>query len=162
LNGYLNQKVTETHPQNPNQPKERVPIIYTHRRERDRFYELPPGAQQNLPASIRKELNPRHTVKVRVTHDQRTGELLACIIKARVADLDLYMPRSPLDCRISINLEMRYDGDVTSLMASTENTRLPDRNKDRLSYKQSHYQVDLTQVTTADVSNTGFLDLVLY
>jgi polynucleotide 5'-triphosphatase len=113
---------------------------------------LPPAAQATLPASIRKELNPRHTVKVRVSHDQKTGQLLAKIIKTRVADLDIYFPRNPLDCRISINLEMPYDGDLESLVASAVSTRVPDRNKDRLSYTQSHYQIDLTQVTVADVS----------
>jgi polynucleotide 5'-triphosphatase len=125
--------------------------VYLHRRERDRFYELPPSEHSSLPASIRKELHPRHTVKVRVTHDQKTGQLLAKIIKARVADMDLYNPRFPLDCRISVNLEMRYDGDVEALIAGAT-TRMPDRNKDRLSYTQSHYQIDLTQVTVADVS----------
>ncbi|KAI9730287.1 MAG: mRNA-capping enzyme subunit beta [Claussenomyces sp. TS43310] len=150
LNDFLNAKVGETHPDNPNKSKPRVPVFYTHRRERDKFYELPPSLYSTLPASIRNELNPRHTVKVRVTHDQRTGQLLAKIIKSRVADMDIYMPRFPLDCRISVNLEMRYDGDVESLLGSTEGSRMPDRNKDRLSYKQSHYQIDLTQVTTAD------------
>jgi polynucleotide 5'-triphosphatase len=98
-------------------------------------------------------LNPRHTVKVRVSHDQKTGQLLAKIIKTRVADLDLYNPRFPLDCRISVNLEMRYDGDVEGLVSSADSARMPDRNKDRLSYTQSHYQIDLTQVTIADVSS---------
>lgn len=129
--------------------------MYTHRYERDTFYELPPAAVKNLPGPIRAQLNPRHTVKVRVTHDQKTGQQLAKIIKARVADLDLLNPRFPLDCRISINLEMRYDGDIESLISSSEaSSRIPDRVKDRLSYKQSHYQIDLTQVTVADVSST--------
>jgi polynucleotide 5'-triphosphatase len=145
-------RVAETHPDNPNKAKPRVPIVYLHRRERDTFYELPPIAQATLPASIRKELNPRHTVKVRVSHDQKTGQVLAKIIKTRVADFDIHFPSNPLDCRISVNLEMRYDGDVETLIASSGSSRLPDRNKDRLSYTQSHYQIDLTQVTIADVS----------
>ncbi|RDW89725.1 hypothetical protein BP6252_01757 [Coleophoma cylindrospora] len=147
LNEFLNQQVTETHPENPRQAtKKRVPIGYRHRRERDRFFELPASAQAMLPPAIRAELNPRHTVKVRVTHDQKTNQLLAKIVKARVADLDMYCPQSVLDCRISVNLEMRYDGDIEGLIGG-EGTRLPDRNKDRLSYTQSHYQIDLTQVT---------------
>lgn len=152
MNDFLNSKVEETHPDNPRKTKPRVQILYTHRRERDRFYELPASAYASLPASIRNELNPRHTVKVRVSHDQRTGQLIAKIIKSRVADMDIHFPRFPLDCRISVNLEMRYDGDVESLIGSSEGSRMPDRNKDRLSYKQSHYQIDLTQVTMADVS----------
>lgn len=141
----------ETHPENPNRAKTRVQVVYAHRRERDRFYELPQSLHNTLPACIRNVLNPRHAIKVRVTHDQKTGQLLAKIIKARVADLDLYIPRCPLDCRISVNLEMRYDGDVDSLIQSADSPRMPDRNKDRLSYTQSHYQIDLTQVTIADV-----------
>jgi polynucleotide 5'-triphosphatase len=68
-------------------------------------------------------------------------------MKARVADLDIYNPQSPMDCRISINLEMPYEGDVEELKAIATDSRIPDRNKDRLSYTQSHYQIDLTQVT---------------
>jgi polynucleotide 5'-triphosphatase len=78
-----------------------------------------------------------------VTHDEKTGQQKpgAKIIKSRVASLDLYNPRFPLDCRISINLEIPYEGDVESLPAGSV------RHKDRLSYTQSHYQIDLTQVT---------------
>jgi polynucleotide 5'-triphosphatase len=127
--------------------------MYAHRRERDTFFELPRSAHATLPGCMRAVQNPRHVVKVRVTRDQRSGELLAKIIKARVADLDIYNPQSLLDCRISVNLEMRYDGDVESLISSSESVRMPDRNKDRLSYTHSHYQIDLTQVTVADVSS---------
>ncbi|KAL3425548.1 mRNA-capping enzyme subunit beta [Phlyctema vagabunda] len=152
MNDFLNAKVTETHPNNPGQSKKRVPIAYLHRRERDKFYELPPQAHVHLPPAIRAELNPRHTVKVRVTHDQKNNQILAKIIKARVADLDIYNPTCPLDCRISVNLEMRFDGDIEALIAA-EGTRIPDRNKDRLSYTQSHYQIDLTQVTQVTSTN---------
>lgn len=78
---------------------------------------------------------------------------IAKIIKVRVADLEILNPGSPLDCRISINLEMRYDGDLQDLVQTAGS---PDRIKDRLSYKQSHYQVDLTQIlqTVAPVSSS--------
>jgi hypothetical protein len=84
---------------------------------------------------------------VRVTHDQQTKELLGMIVKARVADIDLHMPKSVMDCRLSINLEMTWDGTVEELEAAVSGDRQPDRNKDRLSYSQGPYQVDLTQVT---------------
>jgi polynucleotide 5'-triphosphatase len=100
-----------------------------------------------LPPAVRSILNPRHAVKVRVTHDQKTNQVLAKIIKARITDIDIYNPQSPLDCRISINFEMRYDGDIEELMVNANGERIPDRSKDRLSYTQSHYQIDLTQVT---------------
>lgn len=86
---------------------------------------------------------------MRVTYDQKTKAVLNKIIKARVADIDIHMPNSPMDCRISINLEMNWDGAVEELEQSMANQgeRQPDRNKDRLSYTQGHYQIDLTQVT---------------
>lgn len=154
MNGFLNELVTQTHPSNLNRPKPRVPIQYAHRRERDSFYELPQSIVQTLPPTIQHFLKQtsRHAPKVRVTHDQKTGQVLARIIKTRVQDLDIYIPNSPLDCRISVNLEMKYDGDTEALVRGSERQNQPDRNKDRLSYTQSHYQIDLTQVTSATVS----------
>lgn len=150
MNEFLNAKVVETHPGNTKSAKARVPIVYTHRRERDSFFELPKSEIGGLPATIRNEIQKsRHPPRVRITYDQKTGQELAKIIKVRVSDRSLYLPSQALDCRISVNLEMRYDGQVG---LPAEGTKQPDRNKDRLSYKQSHYQIDLTQVTTADVS----------
>lgn len=153
LNDFLNAQVQATHPGNVEaQKKKRVPVAYLHRRERDKFYELPYTARSMLPASIQQELNPRHTVKVRVTHEQKTNEILAKIIKTRVSNLDILLPGQALDCRISINLEMDFQGDVDMLIAGGEEQkleRIPDRLKDRLSYTQSHYQIDLTQVTSS-------------
>ncbi|OBT72999.1 hypothetical protein VF21_07860 [Pseudogymnoascus sp. 05NY08] len=151
MNDFLNGLVTQTHPSNVNRPKPRVPIRYAHRRERDSFFELPKAIVQTLPPSIQHFLkqSSHHAPKVRITHDQKTGASLAQIIKTRVKDLDIYIPNSPLDCRISVNLEMRYDGDSEALARGSDKRNQPDRNKDRLSYTQSHYQIDLTQVTSA-------------
>jgi hypothetical protein len=110
----------------------------------------------SLPAAVREKLNPRHAVKVRVTHDQKSNQILAKIIKARITDLDIYNPQSKLDCRISINFEMKYDGDIEDIIAAGIGERIPDRNKDRLSYSQSHYQIDLTQVTQTTSVNVSF------
>jgi hypothetical protein len=82
-----------------------------------------------------------------VTHDQKTQEVLGKIIKARVADLDIHFPLLPMDCRISINLEMDWDGTLEELEQIPNPGDNPDRNKDRLSYTQGPYQIDLTQVT---------------
>lgn len=148
-NEYLNSLVVETDPRNPaNAEQPRVPIHYKHRREIDKFFEIPPAMREQLPSCIQNLIPPKHTVKVRVTHDQKTKEILAKIIKARIADINLYFPMCPLDCRLSINLEMTWDGSVEELeRLSAGREGLPDRNKDRLSYSQSHYQMDLTQVT---------------
>jgi hypothetical protein len=149
-NDFLNHIVIQSDPRNPN--GNRVPVIYKHRRERDRFFELPQEMQAHLPGCVRARLGQRsRNVRVRVTYDQKTNEVLNKIIKVRVADIDLHMPMCPMDCRISINLEANWDGSVEELeqMASNKGNQQPDRIKDRLSYTQGSYQVDLTQVTHA-------------
>lgn len=131
----------------------RLPIEYKHRREKDRFYELPNQMFARLPLCVSGLLNNRGPLKARVTYDQNTGDVLGKIIKARVADLHIYMPHLPLDCRLSINLEWEWDGDVEEITHNQipNKERLPDRNKDRLSYKHGFYQVDLTQVTQQEL-----------
>lgn len=152
--------VYETDPRNPG-PK-RVQILYKHRRETDRFFELTPDFQERLPGAMRHLLG-RKNVRVRVTYDQRTQEVLAKIIKARVADIDLHLPTCQMDCRLSVNLEMDWEGPVEELeqmAASRGMERQPDRNKDRLSYTHGHYQIDLTQVTQK--VGAGVSPLILY
>lgn len=154
FNEYFNELVRDTHPMRPafdqnGVPRvSRVPIMYKHRRETDKFFELSPSLRKQLPACIQHRIPAKHSAKVRVTYDQSTRGVIAKIIKARVADLDLHMPRCPFDCRISVNLEMDWDGTVEELeREATVQETSPDRKKDRLSYTQSHYQIDLTQVT---------------
>lgn len=153
FNEFLNGLVVDTDARNPanaGRAKPRVPVVYKHRREIDRFFELPMGLQERLPACVRNLVPHRHAVKVRVTYDKKTGAVLAKIVKARISDLNIYFPDAPLDCRLSVNLEMTWEGDVEELeglAASAPRERPPDREKDRLSYSQSHYQIDLTQVT---------------
>ena len=131
----------------------RVPLKYVHTRELDRFYELPANLIPPIPASVRPLVNQRHRVRVRVTHDQRTGERLAQIIKIRIADLDVYSPRTAFDWRISVNLEMNYDGDLYGMTEISEHGKSSKRSKDRMTYQHLAYQIDLTQVTLqSDVS----------
>ena len=127
-------------------------MSYVHTKECDAFYELSQAGHLGLPPSIRAQLNPRHRAKVRITTDQKTGKELAKIVKARVADLDIYSPRTAFDWRVSVNLEMNYDGDMRDLVETTEGGKRADRNKDRMSYRHLAYQIDLTQVTTFEVS----------
>ncbi|KAI9674872.1 MAG: mRNA-capping enzyme subunit beta [Trizodia sp. TS-e1964] len=157
LNQYLNKAVTgsmnsRSSPQTaagegPARP--RIPMTYVHTRERDSFYELPSSEFITLPPSIRARLGAHPKIKVRVTTDQRTGKTLAKIIKARVADLDVYSPRTAFDWRVSINLEMTYTGSIEGLLQVGEKS---DRNKDRMSYRHLAYQIDLTQVTGTDAN----------
>ncbi|OOF97981.1 hypothetical protein ASPCADRAFT_205249 [Aspergillus carbonarius ITEM 5010] len=145
MNNFLNEAVKMSMPQS-NQG--RIPLSYAHKKERDTFYEVSPN---ELPPVIRQNLNPRHKPKVRVTVDQRTGEVLAKIVKCRIADLDVHSPRTCVDWRISVNLEMSYDGDISNLpVADGRGGRGGDRNKDRMSYRHLAYQIDLTQVAKSD------------
>lgn len=96
-------------------------------------------------------------LKARVTYDQQTGEVLAKIIKGRVADLHIHFPDMPLDCRISVNLEWDWEGPAEEIIQghAANRERQPDRNKDRLSYTHGFYQIDLTQVTQGDGGAAG-------
>ncbi|EEH07083.1 conserved hypothetical protein [Histoplasma capsulatum G186AR] len=159
LNDFLNDTVKSS----VSQSGTRIPLTYAHKKERDTFYQISSSA---LPPIIQHHLNPRHKPKVRVTTDQRTGAVLARIIKCRIADLDVYSPRTCLDWRISVNLEMNYEGDISELSLPDEPSSLVGagagaprggaRNKDRMSYRHLAYQIDLTQVaTTEDCSNNS-------
>lgn len=138
---------------------------YKHTKETDTFYELTQAGALALPQSIASGLNinPRHAnkSKVRITTDQKTGKELAKIIKARVADIDIYSPRTLFDWRISVNVEMDYKGEMTDLVEpQTRDGKQADRNKDRMSYKHLAYQIDLTQVTPAEVDEHIVLRLI--
>ncbi|POS84867.1 hypothetical protein EPUL_003174 [Erysiphe pulchra] len=148
LNEFLNEMVTNTRQNNPN-TKSRVRIDYLHRREVDKFYDIPRSMQAALPAAIREQIPSHHPAKLRVTHDQKSKKILAKIIKARVISLDIHSGLfGTLDCRISVNIEMPFNNEFDELIASGKiSNQSPDRNKDRLSYTQSYYQIDLTQVT---------------
>lgn len=142
----------QTDPRAPNGTG-RVQVHYKHRREVDRYFELPPEMQNRLPGCVRSRLGSRtRNVKARVTYDQKTGQVLNKIVKARVADIDIHMPANPMDCRLSINLEMNWDGPVEELeqLSPSQLDKSSDRQKDRLSYTQGHYQIDLTQVTLSN------------
>ncbi|KAJ5675537.1 hypothetical protein N7462_008434 [Penicillium macrosclerotiorum] len=145
MNNFLNEAVKGSiSVTDPN----RIPISYAHKKERDTFYEV---SSDDLPPIIRQNLNRRHTPKVRVTTDQQTGEVIAKIVKCRVADMDVCSPRTVVDWRVSVNLEMEYDGDISHLSpVDTSKGGRGERNKDRMSYRHLAYQIDLTQVASAD------------
>ncbi|KAL9593526.1 MAG: hypothetical protein Q9179_005834 [Wetmoreana sp. 5 TL-2023] len=154
LNGFLNQALKDSQPPIPGEPpkKPRVPLTYVHTRETDTFYDLSQNALNILPPSVHAYLDRRNKPKVRITTDQKTGKEMAKIIKVRVSDIEIYSPQTPFDWRVSVSLEVNYNGDMRDLVEATEgkDRRRPDRNKDRVSYKHSHYQIDLTQVKPAE------------
>ncbi|PGH11354.1 hypothetical protein AJ80_07144 [Polytolypa hystricis UAMH7299] len=142
MNNFLNESVKGS------MTPPRMPVTYAHKKERDTFYEISASA---LPPVIQHHLHPRHKPKVRVTTDQRTGAILAQIVKCRIADLEVYSPRTCLDWRISVNLEMNFEGDISGLSPvgdMGQGKRGGNRIKDRMSYRHLAYQIDLTQVTT--------------
>lgn len=130
---------------------------YKHTKETDTFYELSQAGALQLPRSIASglQLNPRAVskAKVRVTTEQTSGKEIAKIIKTRVADIDIYSPKTAFDWRVSVNVEMNFKGDMKDLVeVDRRDGKKADRNKDRMSYKHLAYQIDLTQVTPAEVS----------
>ena len=156
LNGFLNKALVNSQPAKlmptvapPAKP--RIPMSYVHTRECDASYELKSSSYHSLPPSVRALINSRHKPRVRITTDQKTGRELAKIIKMRVADIEIYSPRTLFDWRVSVSLEMNYDGDMRDLEETTEGGKRADRNKDRMSYKHLAYQIDLTQVTPTEV-----------
>lgn len=123
----------------------RIPLTYKHLRERDSFYEIPDDVKDQLPMCVKRVPNYHYRLKLRVTHDQKTGRVLNKIVKARIADLNIFSPRTAFDWRISVNMEMPWKGDVDRLVPQGGG----ERNKDRLSYQHLCFSVDLTQVTAA-------------
>ena len=169
LNEFLNKALVNSQTSKPSPAgppptlRPRAAMSYVHTYECDSFFELSQSGALSLPTSIRTQLNPRNNkAKVRVTTDQKTGNEIARIVKARVADIDIYSPRTPFDWRISVNVEMNFDGDlaIMTLPASIDGKR-SDRNKDRMSYRHQAYQIDLTQVTPTEVSSFVNLHEVL-
>ncbi|KAI4160427.1 MAG: hypothetical protein LQ342_005751 [Letrouitia transgressa] len=164
LNRFLNNALLDSQPSRPGAPpppphptpsKSRVPMSYVHTHEIDTFYDLTPTGLNTLPPSVQAVINPRNRPKVRITTDQKTGRELARIIKVRVSDIEVYSPMTIFDWRVSVNLEVSWEGDKRDLMELVERRegKRPDRNKDRVSYRHSHYQIDLTQVTPAEATS---------
>ncbi|KAK3985296.1 CYTH-like domain-containing protein [Cladorrhinum sp. PSN332] len=162
FNSWLNQLVRDMHPDNPNNKRvpgqpARVPVEYLHRREVDKFIEIPAEVRDRYLPECILSLSSNKAPRIRITHDQKTDKVLARIVKARVADASLHLPKLPFDCRISVNLEWDWDGPVEELdrLSAAAASRGPphQRNKDRLSYRHCFYQVDLTQVTSPGSSS---------
>jgi len=119
-NEWLNARVNECAQESHRGSK----VYYKHTRLEDAFY------QDN------------RADKVRVSRDTATQEVVACIQKRTLAHLNIHMPSMPLDCRVSVSLEVPVQlppAHVPSTMT---------RCKDRLSYRHQIWRMDLTQVRT--------------
>jgi len=96
------------------------PIAYTHTHLVDSFY-----------ATGDRE-------KIRVTRNEKTGQVLATVKKVRLGNLDIYSPKQAADWRVSVNIEVP----VPHPLGSATHTR----RKDRISYSHEEFSIDLTQV----------------
>lgn len=155
MNKYLN-----THTQASNAPgANRPPIKYKHTREVDSLYHLHQEGFNMLSPGLRNIIGQQpKPSKIRVTRDQKTGQVTAQIIKVRIHNLEISSPATEWDYRIGINLELHYPGPVEGLQPAIERqgqtVESTNRTKDRVSYSFNRaYQVDLTQVVQGGHKN---------
>ncbi|KZT40602.1 mRNA triphosphatase CET1 [Sistotremastrum suecicum HHB10207 ss-3] len=107
----------------------------------------PPGGQTSSPIQYshhylldsfyKSDAHPRD--KVRVTTDEKTRQVVQCVRKVKLGDLNIYSPKRHADWRISVNLE------IPEKVPTGPPIRT--RRKNRMSYTHQHTQIDLTQVT---------------
>ncbi|KAF4549712.1 mRNA capping enzyme beta chain-like protein [Elsinoe fawcettii] len=150
--------------------RNRVPLVYQHRYEKDTFAPLSEYGLSQLSDFARDALlkSRRDSPRLRTTYEgnnpkmpsDKPKAILAQIVKVRLDDLDIYCPGEPFDIRISVNIEVDFAKipgvDLTRLIdiAAENDIEIgkrradPDRYKDRISYRHLLYQIDLTQVLT--------------
>jgi polynucleotide 5'-triphosphatase len=109
-----------------------VPLKAKHIQTQDDFHPAPSSHSSD-----------HHDAKLRVTRNDRTGQLVECMIKRRLGDLHILCPKREADWRISVNIQEKVDISVL-----TSNSKaLYTRKKDRMEYAHQWFRIDLTQVT---------------
>jgi polynucleotide 5'-triphosphatase len=99
--------------------------------------------------------------KVRVTRDEKTGEVRECVKKIRLGNLDVFSPKYCADWRVSVNMEVpsayhsifwkRFESESNCASVNhPKGTASFSRKKDRLSYSHEEFVIDLTQVRQQD------------
>lgn len=158
MNAYLNETLRKIR----SDPK-RVPMNYDHLYETDSFSRLSAAGFTALPPSARRCHPPGHELRLRTSRKTKNpDEVIARIIKVNLGNLHIFNPDAPYDCRISINLEVnldRPDLNPDTLVLPESGTPLPERKKDRLSYKHLAYSIDLTKVESQGVPPKFELEL---
>jgi polynucleotide 5'-triphosphatase len=154
MNMYLNGQVRESKMPGASRP----PVEYKHTREVDMFYELGQEQFATLPEMVKRLIHAGGVrQRIRVTRDQKTNEVIRCMIKHRIGNLEISSPQTEWDYRIGINLEINYPGPIDALVPVVEPGKDLDsmkRQKDRMSYSWlGAYQVDLTQVQQGPFKN---------
>jgi hypothetical protein len=136
LNELLNSRVAAGRP----------PVTYEHRYEKDEFYELQ-GGKVRVTKDAKNDQVRQSVFDIRhlVTHRFLRVQILATVQKQRLANLDIHIPESSMDYRISVTIEQPMNVPYGKFPRTY-------RQKDRLSYKYDVFSVDLTQVVTFNVS----------
>lgn len=97
-----------------------------------------------------------------MTRDERTGNVVECVKKVRLRDLNIHSPKRAVDWRVSVNLEIpgmcmyvtKETRSVFRLLFYCPEVPVPmgvpthTRRKDRISYSHEEFSIDLTQVTS--------------
>lgn len=149
MNKYLNKQV---HNANPGNPHNRPEVKYAHTKVVDVQYELDDEALSRLSPAVQNIIRAsgKHE-RIRVSRDQKTGKVLAAIIKHKVNNLEISSPQTEWDYRIGVNIEINFPGSLDGLSEVVEKGKSVEamkRYKDRMSYSYLNaFQVDLTQVT---------------
>ncbi|CAG8454455.1 9244_t:CDS:2 [Paraglomus occultum] len=128
FNEILNKRFSETHDRNYQGAR----MTYIHTKDTDRFYNIERGG------------------RVRVT--TRKGQVIenGIVEKSRLANLNIFSPRTRLDYRITVNIE-------TPRELPTGRHHY-ERIKDRMSYTHQIFKFDLTQVTIPETKNASGRD----
>ncbi|KAF5369347.1 hypothetical protein D9758_002503 [Tetrapyrgos nigripes] len=127
FNGLLNKlKITSSQPGYASS----TPLEYSHLYLVDSFYPSESSESRD---------------RIRVTRDEKTGNVIETMKKIRLGDLNVYSPQRGADWRISVNLEVPVQHPLGSAMHT--------RRKDRLSYTHEEFIIDLTQVTSTAGGN---------
>ncbi|KAK7056999.1 mRNA-capping enzyme subunit beta [Paramarasmius palmivorus] len=85
--------------------------------------------------------------KIRVTRDEKSGQVVETIRKVRLGDLNIYSPKRAADWRVSVNLEIPVSMPTGQALYS--------RRKDRMSYSHEEFTIDLTQVNSSSGGGGG-------
>ncbi|KAI9635602.1 CYTH-like domain-containing protein [Dioszegia hungarica] len=132
LNQLLNEATAQSHASRSGfdlaDPARPYPIKFFRARQADTFYASPGNS------------------KTRVSRDMATGEVVACIKKRKVADLNVANGLEALDFRVSVSTEESCE--------MPEGQPLMTREKDRACYRHQLVQIDLTFVKQLSNGNT--------
>ena len=153
MNGFLN-----TLCQASNTPgADRARITYKHTKESDSSFFLDQEGLARLSPTTRQLVERDGRARVRITREEKSGEVIDQIVKLRLCNLEISSPQTEWDYRISVNLEIKFPGPTSHLKPVNE----PERAKDRVSYSwlEGFYRIDLTQVTSGEGNKNHELEL---